>query len=109
MKPARKFFFLALGSGLLTACATTPPPPEPVTPDCVEGEVLADGLNMRDGPGTQYDVIVTLPRGTPVKLADCSQEASQDGRWIRILIGPRGEEVSGWVSANPRFVELWQP
>ena len=94
---------------LLTACATTPPPAEPPAEVCVGGKILTNGLNMREGPTTQSKIIVTLPRGTPVTLAGCSLAESQNGRWVEIIIGPRGEEITGWISSNPRFVELREP
>ena len=91
---------------LLTACTTPPPMPVSNEPLCVEGEVVADGLNMRTGPSTRDDIIVTLPRGTPVVLAQCSLAASQSGTWVEIKIGPRGEEITGWVSSKPQFLQL---
>jgi len=93
---------------LITACAT-PPPAEPPAEVCVEGEILTSGLNMREGPNTQSNIIVTLPRGTPITLAGCSLAESQNGRWVEIIIGPRGEEITGWISSNPRFVEIREP
>ena len=110
MKVARNITSLPIGIALLTACATPPhTPPESTGPACVEGETLAEGLNMRAGPSTQDSIIVTLPRGTPIRLAGCTMEASQQGRWVEIIIGPRGEEITGWISVNPRFVELREP
>ena len=103
-----RFLSLAIfSSALLVACTTPPPASVSVEPNCVEGEVIADGLNMRTGPSTEDDVIVTLPKGTPIVLAQCSLEASQSGNWVEIKIGPRGEEISGWISSRPYFLQLY--
>lgn len=92
---------------LLSACATPPSEPETVAEVCTEGEIITDGLNMRTGPTTSDEVIVTLPKGTPVILAQCTLEASQQGNWVEIKIGPRGEEITGWISSRPYFLQLY--
>ncbi len=47
-------------------------------------------LNLRSGPGTQYDVIAVLPRGTVVELT-----GNQVDYWVEVIT-PTGQV--GWVS-----------
>lgn len=49
-------------------------------------------LNLRTGPGTEFDVIEVLRRGTVVELT-----GAQDGYWVEV-IAP--DESVGWVSNN---------
>jgi len=49
-------------------------------------------LNMRSGPGTQYEVIEVLPRNTVVELT-----GNQDDYWVEV-IAPSGSV--GWVSSS---------
>lgn len=51
--------------------------------------VTTADLNVRAGPGTQYEIIDSLPEGAAVDTLTCS------GSWCRV----RGEGVEGWVSA----------
>ena len=69
-----------------------------------EGEILEvtisdpDGLNLRDAPGLNSQVIRTLPNGLQVrKIADAREV---DGvNWIPVRVRIDGIEVEGWVSA----------
>ena len=71
----------------------------PVVPDAAEGAdaepvdrrwIVANGLNLRDGPGVQNTLIASLPRGTAVEVLETS------GTWARVKSG----ELLGWLSAN---------
>jgi hypothetical protein len=74
-----------------------PTPPE--EPARRGGVVNADSLNLRGGPGTDHDVVLTLRRGTPVTILG---EPSAD--WFEVETpGPSGP-VRGFVSK--RFIEL---
>lgn len=75
----------------------TPPPAD--EPARRGGVVNADSLNLRGGPGTEHDVVLTLRRGTPVTILG---EPSAD--WFEVETpGPSGP-VRGFVSR--RFIEL---
>jgi uncharacterized protein YraI len=50
----------------------------------------ATDLNVRTGPGTEFDRIGTLPADSGVDVIDCA-----DG-WCLV----RGRGLRGWVSAN---------
>lgn len=48
-------------------------------------------VNMRQGPGTNFGVIVTLPQGTEVEVL----EVDADG-WARLVVPATGQE--GWMA-----------
>ena len=50
------------------------------------GSVNTSGLNVRTGPGTQYDILGQLAEGDPVLIFE------EQGNWVRI-------EPGGWVHA----------
>jgi N-acetylmuramoyl-L-alanine amidase len=55
-----------------------------------------DGLNLRTGPGTQFDTTQLLPQGTIV------EPMQQDGVWLSVsVIGPGGQPTAtGWVHSK---------
>lgn len=65
--------------------------------------VTANGVNFRSGPGTNYYVIATLDRGTPVEVLDRS-----NGSWIAVSCGGyNGFISSAYLSitqSNPAIV-----
>lgn len=68
------------------------PTPEPGDPT---GVVIApDGVNVRTGPGTAYQIIGMVPFGTSGKLVG----KSSDGAWWAAL-APNAPNGVGWVSA----------
>ena len=64
------------------------PTPEPFA------VVLADVLNLRAGPGTNYDVISKLKAGDQLSLV----ERTQDGEWV--CVENPNDEGLGWVFAS---------
>ncbi len=76
----------------------TPAPEHPIpTPEPGEptGVVIApDGVNVRTGPGTAYEVIGMVPQGTSGKIIG----KSADGQWWATL-APNAPNAIGWVSA----------
>ena len=69
----------------------------PVTPAPGEPVVIVtapDGVNIRSGPGTEYEVIGILPQNTQAPLIG----RSADGQWwvVAIQAAPDGQ---GWVAA----------
>jgi len=81
-----------------TPISTPTPSPTPVptpTPvpfeDCdVKGYVSGNGINLRSGPGTDYEVLEELPRGVELTITGTSEE------WYRVKID--GE--TGYMSAE---------
>ena len=58
--------------------------------------VTANGVNFRAGPGTNYYVIATLDRGTPVEVLDRS-----NGSWVAVSCGGyNGFISSSYLSIN---------
>ncbi len=49
-------------------------------------------LNMRGGPGTQYEVIGWIPQNTHISVSGCTNPI----RWCQVQFNNR----KGWVSAN---------
>ena len=54
----------------------------------VPGEATGD-VNMRTGPGTQYQKIATIPGGAPIDVLGCPS-------WCQVVYAGR----QGWVSSN---------
>lgn len=62
---------------------------EPEMPDI--REVSASRVNMRNGPGTEYSVLVSLPQGTEVEVIDA------DGTgWVKLRIV--NDSRVGWMA-----------
>jgi hypothetical protein len=92
------------------APSTSAPSPATATPDpwqvCAVGEVLADGLRARRGPGVQYPVLgasegnpVTYQAGQTVAVL-CSAPREADGyRWRRIFPWD-GAVIAAWVAVR---------
>lgn len=55
----------------------------------------AEGLRLRKGPGSNYDIIKNIPNGYPVKVIGYSSKASG---WVYVIETTYG--VSGWVSSQ---------
>ena len=96
--------FVGFSSAQATQLRTTSPgvlaAPTP-NPAWVCTVVAANGLNLRTGPGKNYDII-TLLKGTktqPVKVQP--QAASPDRKWIQVVKVGAGKQPTGWVSADP--------
>ena len=54
-------------------------------------EVSARAVNMRDGPGTDFTVLDTLPQGTQAEIM------ARDGTgWVRVFIPGTG--MTGWMA-----------
>jgi hypothetical protein len=87
--------------------ATPPPLPTPETtptptPTPLTGVVLANNLNVRSGPGTDFERLGAAPRTTTLtvtgQIDDCA--------WLRVS-APGGLE--GWVSGSAEFITLAPP
>lgn len=90
-------------NGFLRKVEGTPPPPPP-PPPAVEKwyKVTAVALNVREGPGTTFNVIGTLRQNEVVK----SLESTSDGKWIKI--NRASDNLTGW-SSSAYLVEVAAP
>ena len=85
---------------LAAATATptsTPATPSPTVPTAPTLKTLTD-LNVRTGPGLEYDLIGLLPVGSSAELTG----RSEDQQWWQIRFAPAANGV-GWVSADPAY------
>jgi uncharacterized protein YraI len=73
--------------------ATIPPYPHLVT---------TTDLNVRGGPGTEYDRLGLVPNGTEAEIV------GQDGtrQWWQIRFAPAADGL-GWVSADPAYAQAF--
>lgn len=79
----------------------TPTPAGTPTPDYPYLVVqITGGLNIRRGPGTQYETLGVLPPGQMAEII--GQNNSGAGPWWQIWFPP-GPNGVGWVSANPTY------
>ncbi|MBN1219719.1 MAG: FHA domain-containing protein [Anaerolineae bacterium] len=75
----------------------TPGTPTPTVPN-MPALVTKTDLNVRGGPGTQYDLLGLLPTGTTAEII--SRDDTR--QWWQIRFPPAPNDV-GWVSADPAF------
>lgn len=87
-----------------TAVGSSPAPtPSPVPPPTAgTGTVRVARLNIRSGPGTQYNTLGVLTNGQTVPLAGY-RDAS--GTWVMIV----RDSGNAWVSALPAFLQTSVP
>jgi hypothetical protein len=86
------------GSPTATVTPTeTPASPTATAPTIPSLKTLTD-LNVRAGPGFEYDLIGLLPSGTSAEIVG----RSEDQQWWQIRFAPVAEGV-GWVSADPAY------
>ncbi len=69
-------------------------PPRPAAATGSRCEVKTPTLNVRSGPGTQYDILWTVEQGTVLNVLE------NQGNWIKVRIGTS----EGYVAAQ--FVDL---
>ena len=58
-------------------------------------QVTVNGLNLREGPGTSFNTLGTLPANTQVTVLS----RSEDGAWWYVCCVP-GTQTTGWASAQ---------
>lgn len=83
-----------------TAPATATPIPQTPTPTVPTKPSLTTktDLNVRSGPGIQYDLLGLLPAGVTVEIVG-REETRQ---WWQIRFSPAADGI-GWVAADPAF------
>lgn len=60
---------------------------------------MSAGLNVRQGPGTNYPIITTVSRGETLKVTGISPA----GDWLQVVVGGG---TPGWISSWPNYVRL---
>lgn len=65
-----------------------------------EATVLADTLNVRAGPGTDYDVLERLASGAVIEVWGVDQWPGYT--WLHIWSG----ENWGWIAADVEYVQM---
>lgn len=55
--------------------------------------VIAEELNLREGPGTSYKVLAVLTLGTALDIV-----GSATGTWVHVIATDGDEDVEGYVS-----------
>ena len=86
----------------------TPEPPTPtptLAPDVLQvgGKATVNaeaGLRVRGGPGTNYDLVITLPYAMVVKVVDGPERADSYTWWQIEFSTPDGEKQTGWVAGD---------
>jgi CRP-like cAMP-binding protein/uncharacterized protein YgiM (DUF1202 family) len=77
--------------------ATAAPTPAPTVTVPIPSRTTGGGLRMRSGPGSNYEVLVSLAEGQEVNVLG----RDETGEWLKISLDS-GEE--GWVAAE--FVDV---
>jgi uncharacterized protein YraI len=92
----------------VTAPAPSPETEEAVTfgPDVVTATTTVN-LNVRSGPGTQYEVLDTLPNGAVVGFTGFTDAS---GDWVQVdpAAGPVGWVASQYLSNVPSELQIWE-
>lgn len=96
---------LSFGEPSASPNATVEPPAEDDEDDeANEGWVIVTdaplGLNVRSGPGTDFDVVAQIETGTVVAATGAIHEATG---WVEVALG----DASGWVT--PGYVQATAP
>jgi uncharacterized protein YraI len=86
------------GTERVRGSATIKVPPPTPTPKAVV--VYESGLNLRSGPGTNYDIIGYLRNGDILDVK--GRVASND--WIQVI--PGNSNSLAWVSASSKYVQI---
>ena len=67
--------------------------------------VAADRLNLRAGPGFQYNVIYILPRDWEVAILRQSHITPDGEAWVQVMVNTDQGWQKGWVIQ--RYLESW--
>jgi len=89
--------------------ATPTPTPEPATPTPapdvlqVGGKATVNaeaGLRVRSGPGTNFDLVITLPYAMVVDVVGGPERADSYTWWQIEFSTPEGDKQQGWVAGD---------
>ncbi|HMR64254.1 MAG TPA: FHA domain-containing protein [Anaerolineae bacterium] len=85
--------------GTPTSTPTAEPPT--ATPNTEPQLTTIADLNVRSGPGTDYDLLGLLPSGTATEIVG----RDETRQWWQIRFGPSPTGI-GWVAADPSFSKV---
>ena len=77
----------------------TPSPTAMAKPETVQAEIVAAGLNVREGPGVGYAAIATVAQGDKLDVTGISA----NGNWLQIITA-YGKQ--GWISGQSAYVHI---
>lgn len=83
------------------------PPPPPQAGGPPPPATVNTNVNLRQGPGTNYPIVMTIPAGAPVAVAGCSGSWCQvdfqgrSGFIIATSLGPPGPPGAGYPPPPP--------
>lgn len=80
--------------------ATRAPTPTPTALPAPVAVVLAGGLNVREGPGTEYANVGRLAQNDEVEVV------GQFGGCAWLQVKARGQDLAGWVSGEAAYIRL---
>ncbi|HEY8597356.1 MAG TPA: SH3 domain-containing protein [Thermomicrobiales bacterium] len=80
----------------VTTAEATPPPVAPTLPVGVLATVGVPMLNLRTGPGLDFPIIASLPRGTAITVLD-GREVADSYFWVEVVVDGR----RGWLLGEP--------
>ncbi len=93
-----------------TEPTATPTPQEPTPTPTAPPDVLQvggratvnaeAGLRVRSGPGTNFDLVITLPYGMVVDIIGGPERADSYTWWQIEFSTPDGEKQQGWVAGD---------
>lgn len=79
----------------------TPTPPADVMQVGSKATVNAEaGLRVRSGPGTNFDLVITLPYGMVVDIIGGPERADNYTWWQIEFSTPEGDKQQGWVAGD---------
>ncbi len=84
----------AAGTPTPTVPVETPTPTVPAKPSLI----TKTDLNVRSGPGIEYDLLGLLPAGVTVEIIG----RDETRQWWQIRFSPAADGI-GWVAADPAF------
>jgi len=99
-----------------TRAAGAPPSKRPpqvaaARPGSARSAVVITNVNLRSGPGTDAEVVTTIPAGSTVRITDCSGEwcavtwNGQSGYVIARNLGPGAPRQARAYRAQPEYAE----
>jgi Tol biopolymer transport system component len=78
---------------------TTPSPMTTAPTEMAQAEIIATGLNVREGPGVSFVAIGTVVQGDILDIIG----VSADGNWLQILTK---DGKSGWISGQSAYTHI---
>jgi len=82
-----------------TPTPTNTPEPTP-TPQPAQVEILVERLNIRGGPGVEYEVIGGFSKGERIEVV-----AQAENGWFKVVwVDKEGQKHLGWITGDEQYV-----